>query len=113
MLERSPAGRIVTVSSKAAAAGSVTHLDLRNLDGYRPTTAYNASKLANLLFAFERQQRLAASDSSTISLALTCSLEASRSSRSARAGTDSTPARAPYEALGCTPLPVTVYYREL
>ncbi|MGC4814380.1 short-chain dehydrogenase [Micromonospora sp. DT228] len=69
LLERSPAGRIVTVSSKAAAAGSVTHLDLRNLDGYRPTTAYNASKLANLLFAFELQHRLAAFDSSTISLA--------------------------------------------
>ncbi|MBO3744210.1 oxidoreductase [Actinoplanes flavus] len=69
MLERSPAGRIVTVSSKAAAAGSVTHLDPRNLDGYRPTTAYNASKLANLLFAFELQHRLAASASSTISLA--------------------------------------------
>ncbi|PYC65591.1 short-chain dehydrogenase [Micromonospora arborensis] len=69
LLERSPAGRIVTVSSKAAAAGSVTDLDLRNLDGYRPATAYNASKLANLLFAFELQHRLAASDSSTISLA--------------------------------------------
>ncbi|MFG1843057.1 oxidoreductase [Micromonospora sp. NPDC049175] len=69
LLERSPAGRIVTVSSKAAAAGSVTHLDPRSLDGYRPTAAYNASKLANLLFAFELQHRLAASDSSTISLA--------------------------------------------
>jgi NAD(P)-dependent dehydrogenase (short-subunit alcohol dehydrogenase family) len=69
MLERSPAGRIVTVSSKAAAAGSITHLDPRNLDGYRPTTAYSASKLANLLFAFELQHRLAASASSTISLA--------------------------------------------
>ncbi|MFE9917669.1 oxidoreductase [Micromonospora sp. NPDC005553] len=69
MLERSPAGRIVTVSSKAAAAGSVTALDPRSLDGYRPTTAYNASKLANLLFAFELQHRLAAADSSTISLA--------------------------------------------
>ncbi|MEV4213522.1 oxidoreductase [Micromonospora sp. NPDC049662] len=69
MLERSPAGRIVTVSSKGAAAGSVTHLDPRNLDGYRPAKAYNGAKLANLLFAFELQHRLAASDSSTISLA--------------------------------------------
>jgi NAD(P)-dependent dehydrogenase (short-subunit alcohol dehydrogenase family) len=69
LLDRSPAGRVVTVSSKAARAGSVANLDPCSLDGYRPTTAYDASKLANLLFAFELQHRLAASGSTTISLA--------------------------------------------
>ncbi|MFI9577283.1 oxidoreductase [Microbispora rosea] len=69
LLERSPNGRVVTVSSKAASAGSVTNLDPGSLDRYRPTTAYNASKLANLLFAFELQHRLIAAGCSTISLA--------------------------------------------
>ncbi|MEU5780886.1 oxidoreductase [Micromonospora lupini] len=69
ILERSPSGRVVTVSSKAASAGSVTDLDPRSLDGYRPTAAYNASKLANLLFAFELQHRLTDAGCSTISLA--------------------------------------------
>jgi NAD(P)-dependent dehydrogenase (short-subunit alcohol dehydrogenase family) len=69
LVERSPTGRVVTVSSKAAGAGSITRLDPRSLDGYRPTTAYNASKLANLLFAFELHDKLTAAGSSTISLA--------------------------------------------
>ena len=69
LLDRAPAGRVVTVSSKAAGAGSVADLDPRSLDGYRPTTAYNASKLANLLFARELHERLTASGSTTISLA--------------------------------------------
>ncbi|MEV7989773.1 oxidoreductase [Micromonospora sp. NPDC085948] len=69
LVERSPAGRVVTVSSIAAGAGSITRLDLRSLDGYRPTTAYNTSKLANLLFAFELHHQLTAAGASTISLA--------------------------------------------
>lgn len=70
LLDASPAGgRVVTVSSKGAAAGSVAGLDPRRLERYRPAAAYNASKLANLLFAFELQRRLAAAGSSTISLA--------------------------------------------
>ncbi|GGN90881.1 short-chain dehydrogenase [Actinoplanes lobatus] len=69
LIMRSPAGRVVTVSSKAAGAGSVMNLDPKSLDRYRPAKAYNASKLANLLFAFELNDRLAAIGSPAISLA--------------------------------------------
>ena len=52
-------GRVVTVGSLAARIG---RLDLADLDwterGYKPSAAYNASKLANLLFAAELQRRL-------------------------------------------------------
>jgi NAD(P)-dependent dehydrogenase (short-subunit alcohol dehydrogenase family) len=43
--------------------------DLHSERGYAPGAAYAQSKLANLLFAFELQRRLAASGASTIALA--------------------------------------------
>jgi NAD(P)-dependent dehydrogenase (short-subunit alcohol dehydrogenase family) len=59
-----PGSRVVTVSSLVHLAGRYPRRER-----YRPTTAYGDSKLANLLFAFELQRRLAASGAETISLA--------------------------------------------
>lgn len=50
-------GRLVTVSSIAHRTGQVHFDDLQLERGYNPTRAYNQSKLANLLFAFELQRR--------------------------------------------------------
>jgi NAD(P)-dependent dehydrogenase (short-subunit alcohol dehydrogenase family) len=43
--------------------------DLRTAGGYQPGEAYDRSKLANLLFTFERQRRLAAEGAATIAVA--------------------------------------------
>ena len=50
-------GRVVTVSSIAHRTGSIHFDDLQLERSYNPTRAYNQSKLANLLFAFELQRR--------------------------------------------------------
>ena len=50
-------GRLVTVSSIAHRTGQIHFDDLQLERGYTPTRAYNQSKLANLLFAFELQGR--------------------------------------------------------
>ena len=57
--------RVVTVSSMAHMWGRLESETRR----YSPTLAYGDSKLANLLFAFELQRRLAAANAQTISLA--------------------------------------------
>lgn len=63
-------GRVVTVSSDLHKRG---HVDIEDLNWERRTprglAAYNDSKLANLLFAFELQRRLQASGSTVLSLA--------------------------------------------
>jgi NAD(P)-dependent dehydrogenase (short-subunit alcohol dehydrogenase family) len=63
--------RVVTVSSNAHARG---RLDLDDLNWrtrpYRTSQAYSDSKLANLLFTFELQRRLAASGSSVRAVAV-------------------------------------------
>ena len=53
-------GRIVPVSSIAHKNGKIVLDDLQSLRGYSATAAYCQSKLANLLYAFELQRRLAA-----------------------------------------------------
>lgn len=57
-------GRVVTVSSQAERLGRI---DFDDLDwqrrGYKPSRAYNAAKLANLLFTAELQRRLEAAGS--------------------------------------------------
>ena len=62
--------RVVTVSSQAHRQGK---LDLADSHAphrrYDPSAAYAASKLANLLFAFELQRRLAAAGSQVRSIA--------------------------------------------
>ena len=63
-----PAARIVTVSSDAHKMG---HMDFANLHwntGYGRWAAYGRSKLANLLFAYELQRKLAAAQARAISV---------------------------------------------
>jgi NAD(P)-dependent dehydrogenase (short-subunit alcohol dehydrogenase family) len=50
-------GRVVTVSSIAHRTGKIHFDDLQLERSYSPNRAYNQSKLANLLFAFELQRR--------------------------------------------------------
>jgi NAD(P)-dependent dehydrogenase (short-subunit alcohol dehydrogenase family) len=54
-----PAARVVTVSSTAHRIGMVRLDDLDRERSYQKWDAYGQSKLANLLFAFELQRRLA------------------------------------------------------
>jgi protochlorophyllide reductase len=61
--------RVVTVSSLSHHFGRLDFDDLQRSRHYSPLGAYCQSKLANLLFAFELQARLAAIDAPTISLA--------------------------------------------
>jgi NAD(P)-dependent dehydrogenase (short-subunit alcohol dehydrogenase family) len=69
-LETSPAGaRVVTVSSIVHRRGSIDFDDLMWEHGYNRTAAYARSKLANLLFAYELNRRLAAAGARTLSLA--------------------------------------------
>lgn len=60
VLRESPAPRVVTVSSLAHWFGRVRFNDLQGERSYGKWTAYNQSKLANLLFSFELQRRCAA-----------------------------------------------------
>jgi len=62
--------RIVTVSSNAHRTGEINFEDLNSRDRYRPIAAYAQSKLANLLFAYELQRRLAAAKARPISVAV-------------------------------------------
>lgn len=64
-----PGSRIVTVSSSAYKFGRIDFQDLQSRRKYRRYTAYGQSKLANLLFAFELNRRLAAAGYATLSLA--------------------------------------------
>jgi protochlorophyllide reductase len=64
-----PGSRIVTVSSNAHRRGEPRFDDLRSGEAHDPGAAYDRSKLANLLFTFELQRRLAAADSATIAVA--------------------------------------------
>jgi NAD(P)-dependent dehydrogenase (short-subunit alcohol dehydrogenase family) len=64
-----PGARIVTMSSTAHRMGRIRFDDLNSERGYRPWAAYGQSKLANLLFTYELQRRLAAAGSGTLALA--------------------------------------------
>jgi NAD(P)-dependent dehydrogenase (short-subunit alcohol dehydrogenase family) len=61
--------RVVTVSSTAHKTGRIDFDDLMHEQRYRRFGAYSASKLANLLFAFELQRKLSAVDAALISVA--------------------------------------------
>ncbi|WP_055588692.1 oxidoreductase [Streptacidiphilus griseoplanus] len=61
--------RIVTVTSPAHKEGRIDLDDLPSNSRYRPNRAYARSKLANLMFAYELNRRLAAAGAATISLA--------------------------------------------
>jgi NAD(P)-dependent dehydrogenase (short-subunit alcohol dehydrogenase family) len=64
-----PGSRIVTVSSIGHRRGVMRFDDLQLATGFRNSTAYFQSKLANLLFTYELQRRLAAAQARTIAVA--------------------------------------------
>ncbi len=61
--------RVITVSSNGHKVGRIRFDDLSFSRGYRKMAAYGQSKLANLLFTYELQRRLAAASAPTIALA--------------------------------------------
>ncbi|HVO24236.1 MAG TPA: oxidoreductase [Candidatus Margulisiibacteriota bacterium] len=64
-----PGARVVNVSSGAHRFGSIRFDDLQWGRGYRKWGAYGQSKLANLLFTYELQRKLAAANAALISVA--------------------------------------------
>jgi NAD(P)-dependent dehydrogenase (short-subunit alcohol dehydrogenase family) len=64
-----PGSRVVTVSSNGHRVGRIHFDDLNFQRGYRKMTAYGQSKLANLMFTYELQRRLAAAGAPTIAVA--------------------------------------------
>ena len=61
--------RVVTVSSNGHRAGRMNFADLQSARHYQKFAAYGRSKLANLMFTYELQRRLAAVRARTIALA--------------------------------------------
>ena len=61
VLKASAPSRVVTVSSSAHSMGKINFDDLQSVLGYSEIRAYNASKLANVLFTYELARRLAGS----------------------------------------------------
>jgi retinol dehydrogenase-14 len=57
-LQLSGSARVITVSSNAQAMGRINFDDLQGAHSYSGATAYNQSKLANLLFTYELARRL-------------------------------------------------------
>jgi NAD(P)-dependent dehydrogenase (short-subunit alcohol dehydrogenase family) len=64
-----PAARIVTMSSIGHLDGVLRFDDLQGERDYQPDTAYEQSKLANLLFTYELDRRLRAASAPVIALA--------------------------------------------
>jgi NAD(P)-dependent dehydrogenase (short-subunit alcohol dehydrogenase family) len=61
--------RIVTIASIAHKRGQLNFDDLQSSKSYSPMRAYQQSKLADLIFAFELDRRLRATDSRVMSVA--------------------------------------------
>jgi NAD(P)-dependent dehydrogenase (short-subunit alcohol dehydrogenase family) len=68
-IRRAPAARVVTVSSGAHRMGNMEFGDLNWDYSYDRWSAYGRSKLANLLFAYELQRKLAETGTRAISVA--------------------------------------------
>jgi NAD(P)-dependent dehydrogenase (short-subunit alcohol dehydrogenase family) len=68
LLIATPHARVVTVSSMMHLFGKINFDDLNGAKKYNPWVAYGQSKLANLLFAYELQRRLANVGANVISL---------------------------------------------
>ncbi len=64
-----PGSRVVTLSSNAHRGGRMNLADLNSARYNQKFAAYGRSKLANLMFTYELQRRLAAADMQTIALA--------------------------------------------
>ena len=69
LLLSTPGSRVVTVSSIAHYLGKIDFSDLNWERGYKAQAAYGQSKLANLLFTYELQRRLAAAGKDTLAVA--------------------------------------------
>ena len=72
LLERilvTPGARVVNVSSNAHRFGAMNFDNLNSEKGYGKWSAYGQSKLANLLFTYELQHRLAAAKANAIAVA--------------------------------------------
>jgi NAD(P)-dependent dehydrogenase (short-subunit alcohol dehydrogenase family) len=69
LIVTTPGSRIVTVSSVAHYMGKIDFSDLNWENGYKAQAAYGQSKLANLLFTYELQRRLAAAGKDTLAVA--------------------------------------------
>ena len=68
-LLQTPGARVVTVSSNAHHRGTVNFDDLQSQHRYHAMTAYAQSKLANILFTYELQRRLAAANAQASAVA--------------------------------------------
>jgi len=64
-----PGSRVVTVSSTTHRTGRIDFTDLQSEQRYRRMAAYARSKLANLMFTYELQRRLATAGAPTVALA--------------------------------------------
>jgi NAD(P)-dependent dehydrogenase (short-subunit alcohol dehydrogenase family) len=64
-----PGSRVVSVTSAVHHVGKINFGDLQSERSYSPWPAYAQSKLANLLFAYELNRQLRATNANTISLA--------------------------------------------
>lgn len=67
LLLKTPASRIINTTSGAQSIGQINFDDPQLRQNYGRWKAYGQSKLANVLFTFELQRRLAAAGQSTIS----------------------------------------------
>lgn len=65
-----PDSRIVVISSLAHKSGEINFDDLQSKEKYTPMVAYQQSKLANIMFAFELQRRLEVAGYHTIAVAV-------------------------------------------
>ncbi len=70
LMQQAPGGqRIVTIASIAHKGGKIHFDDIQSIHAYKPNAAYQQSKLANLLVAFELQRRLQAAGLPILSIA--------------------------------------------
>lgn len=69
LLKKTPSARVVTLSSIAHRGASIYFDNLDGSNGYKPMKFYKQSKLANLLFAKELDERFKENGISTMSLA--------------------------------------------
>jgi len=68
LILKTPGARVATVSSGIHIIDKINFDDLQSERAYSKWAAYGQAKLANLLFAYELQRKLAASGSSVISV---------------------------------------------
>jgi len=69
LLQATPGSRVVNMSSGAHKFGRIRFEDLQFARGYKAWAAYAQSKIANLMFTFELQRRLARAGSGTLAVA--------------------------------------------